>query len=356
MDLYDIFQGRWTDQKWKRLGEYLKGREIHAGRGITIEDSSSSGTIISAEQVRQFPPTQAPPFSVLSIRRVPDSEPAEYKIEIQEGWVIDRNTTSGSDAIDFHEVSIGAQLMSVRPRAEITVKENDIVYLHYKTDDKGYIKVGETVTTGTAPNTVTSNLPAIIPYAAEQTSTHHQPPSGDCGTSVEGIYFIKLFKFVLEDNGPKIVVYQQSDVEHSKLPNFENIGGERFIHSQRNGGNDQYEFKTLEQIEPSDSRGFGKTIVPVPAGESECDSETIKFSAICERPYVGGLAAQIQVEDDNQGIVTVKGNGVNTIIYFQDCNSNNVASLEFIDGLLSSSTGSPIQLGECNVNGGSGGS
>lgn len=341
MDLNDIFQGRLTDQKWKRLGEYLKGRQIHAGRGITIQDSSSSGTIISAEQVEQIPPTQAPPFSVLAIRRVPESDPAEYKIQMQEGWVIERDTLggSGTDAIDFHEVSIGAQLMSVRPRAEITVEENNWVYLHYKTDDKGYVKQGETVTVGG----VTYNLPAVIPYSSTQLSVHHQPPSGDCGTSIEGSYFIKLFQFVLEDNGPRIVVYQQSDVEHSKLPNFENVGGERFIHSQRNGASDQYEFKTLEQIEPV-GRTFGKVIVPVPSGESECDLETIKFSAIAER----SSDPQIRVNDSGDGVITVQGNSYDVNIGFLKCDGTYASTLTFKDGLLVSASSSTIGVGECN--------
>lgn len=337
MDLHDIFQGRLTEQKWKRLGDYLKGRGIHAGHGITIQDSSSSGTIISAEQVEQIPPTQAPPFSVLAIRHVPESDPAEYKIQMQEGWVIERDTLggSGTDAIDFHQVSIGAQLMSARPRAEITVRENDWVYLHYKTNDKGYVKQGETVTAGG----ITYNLPAVIPYSSTQSSVHHQPPSGECGTSIEGSYFIKLFQFVLEDNGPKIVVYQQSDVEHSKLPNFENVGGERFIHSKRNGASDQYEFKTLEQVEPT-GRTFGKVIVPVPPGESECDSETIKFSAIAER----ASSPQVNVEDDGAGVITIKGNNNDGSLTWEYCEAENGQTSETLltwkDGLITSENAS----------------
>ena len=97
-DLYSIFQGGYTANKWRLLGEYLKGREISAGEGIRVDDSSSSGTIISAAPKREVRQSQAPPFSVLSIRKDTEQE-GGYLVSLQEGWVIERETRQTADAI-----------------------------------------------------------------------------------------------------------------------------------------------------------------------------------------------------------------------------------------------------------------
>lgn len=337
MDLYDIFQGQLTDQKWKRLGEYLKGREIHAGRGIVLEDSSSSGTIISAEQVRQIPPTQAPPFSVLAVRRVPESNPVEYKIQMQEGWVIDRYTDDSSNAVQFHEVNLDGVAMSTRPRREITVLANEIVYVQYTTTNEGYI----------------NNTPSISKSTSEPFSTHHAPPSGE-GSGSAGTYYVKLFKLVIEDNGPKIIVYQQSDVEHSRLPTFRNLGGERYIHKQWSEDDDRYDFRTLKQIEPTSGITYGKVIVDATGNEIDAVNDTIKFSAIAQKPDSDD--PQVKVSDNGSGIITIKGNNNDATIRFMDCNSPQVAvgTLIFKDGLLTTAS-TDINVGECNDSG-SGGS
>lgn len=324
MNLFDIFQGRLTDTKWKKLGEYLKGREIQAGRGIIIENSSINGTVISTEKPREIPRSQAPPFSVIGIRK----DGSDWKLQLQEGWVIQRVTTSTGDAVEFKEVQIGGSAMSTRERPEITVAHNDFVFVSYTTTDDGLINNTPTIQVGTNP-----------------TSTHHQPqPSTGCASSGDGSYNVKLFKFVIENGGPKVVYYQQSDIEHSRLPKIENVGGHRFLHPKRDGANDYYALKTLEQVNVSGAN-YGKVIVPVVS--DECSEETIKFSAIAER----SSDPQIRVVDNQAGKIDITGNSVNTIIYFQNCDSNTVASLEFVDGLLKSYTGSPIQLGECNGGG-----
>ena len=68
MDLHQIFQGGYTDYKWRQLGEYLKGKQLSAGAGIKLETSTSSGSVISAKKPREIRQSQAPPFSVLNTR------------------------------------------------------------------------------------------------------------------------------------------------------------------------------------------------------------------------------------------------------------------------------------------------
>lgn len=329
MDLYDIFQGGITENKWRLLGEYLKSQEITPGKGIKVDKSLSSGTIISAKQPREQSQSQAPPFSVLRLRELTSGG---YAAELQEGWVIERHTGENDDGVEFHPPQLGGADMSVRPRNEITIQQNQFVYVRFTTDNEGYIQ----------------NQPQIVVDSTDQTSQHHQPPSGD-NTGTYGDYYIKLFQLTIVDNGPEIVYYQQSDVEHDRLETFLNVGGARKLHKKWNGTNQRYEFRTLEQVEPS-GRTYGKVIV-----DAEDDDETlpandsIKFSAIAE---LGSSSnPQVRVNDDGAGIVTIRGNGNNATIAFNSCSGSQPHyELTFVDGLLTSSS-TTLQLGECNGSG-----
>lgn len=334
MDLYQIFQGAYSDYKWKKLGEYLKGKQLNAGKGIKIENSTSSGSIISAKQPRDIRQSQAPPFSVLSLRQTTSNT---YAVEIQEGWLIQRKTGTGSsiDAIDFHEVYYSnGNAMSVRPRTEIALADNEFVYVHYKTDEEGFIKTAE------------NDRPTLMIASSVPSSLHHQPPSGEADSSTHGAdgnYNVKLFKLTIDSGLPKIIVHQQSDIEHTRLPSFKNVGGQRFIHKDWDGVEDRYLFRTLKQTTPS-GRTYGKVIVDAVGTEMAEINDSIKFSAIAEKTS----PSQIKVNDDGAGIVTVRGNNVNGSIRFEDCSSNEIATLEWNDGLITGpNTNLTIQVPGC---------
>lgn len=318
IDLNSIFQGRLTDYKWKQLGEYLKGRNILAGKGIRVENSSSVGTLISALPVEEIAQTEAPPFSVRRIREVSSTS---YAFELQEGWVIERKTAASANSIQFHEVSISGQPMSTKPRPEITVQQNEFVYVAYQTNAEGL---------------VTTSTPSIYISSDDKTSQHHQPPSGQSSGGAAygtgGNYFIKLFKLTIEEGGPKITVYQQSDIEHTRLPTFQNVGGERYIHKQWNGTDDRYDFRTLKQFELSSGTTYGKVIVDAQGNEFDAANDAIKFSAIAQR--ADSDDPQVKVDDNGGGTITITGNDVDRVIEFYDCDGVLVGEMEFKDGLL----------------------
>lgn len=325
MDLYQIFQGGPSDYKWKQLGDYLKGNELNAGKGIKIENSTSSGSIISAKQPREKKQSQAPPFSVLSLRKTSSTQ---YSVELQEGWVIERKTKydSAVDAVSFHEVNLGGAAMSTRPRNEVTLEHNQYAYVEFETDNEGFVNTTPTITVAsTVPN-----------------STHHQPPSG-VAAGAYGSYKVKLFKLTVDNGSPKIVVYQQSDIEHTRLPTFRNVGGERYIHKDWDGPADRYDFRTLKQHEPS-GRTYGKVIVDFVNNEDDDQNDAIKFSAIAEKTS----PSQIKVNDDGAGIVTVRGNGVNGSIRFEQCDGTEITTLQWSDGLITApNTDLTIQVPGC---------
>jgi hypothetical protein len=325
MEIHEIFEGGHSDYKWKQLGEYLKGRELAAGKGIKIENSPSSGAIISAKQEREKRQSQAPPFSILSMR--PTSS-TQYAVELQEGWVIQRKTKidAAVDSVDFHEVQISSAYMSTRPRSELTLSDGDYAYVSYTSDNEGLIN-----------STPTISVAPVVPK-----SSHHQPPSGEA-TGAYGTYYVKLFKLTVDSGALKIIVYQQSDIEHTRLPTFRNVGGERYIHKDWDGVADRYDFRTLEQNAPS-GRTYGKVIVDPVGAESLDANDSIKFSAIAEKSSPN----QIHVNDDNAGIITIEGNGVDGSLVFKDCVGSTVATLTWEDGLITNPGLSfDIPLGEC---------
>lgn len=325
MDLYQIFQGAYSDYKWKKLGEYLKGKQLNAGKGIKIENSTSSGSIISAKQPREKKQSQAPPFSVLSLRQTTSTT---YAVQLQEGWVIERKTKydSAVDAVSFHEVNLGGAAMSTRPRNEVTLEHDQYAYVEFGTNNEGFVNTTPTIT-------VASSVP---------NSTHHQPPSG-VAAGAYGSYKVKLFKLTVDNGSPKIVVYQQSDIEHTRLPTFRNVGGERYIHKDWDGAADRYDFRTLKQHEPS-GRTYGKVIVDFVNNEDDDQNDAIKFSAIAEK----ASSPQVNVSDDGAGIVTIEGNGVNGSIRFEQCDGTEITTLQWSDGLITApNTDLTIQVPGC---------
>jgi hypothetical protein len=107
----------------------------------------------------------------------------------------------------------------------------------------------------------------------------------------------------------------------------------------------------LEQNAPS-GRTYGKVIVDPVGAESLDANDSIKFSAIAE--LASASSPQVRVNDDNAGIVTIRGNSNNATINFTDCDGGTpVYQMTFVDGLLTSSS-ADVQLGECNAGSGGG--
>jgi hypothetical protein len=330
MDLDTIFQGKLTDYKWKLLGEYLRSQRVHPGPGLTMIKSHSSGICIAAKKQSEGPFTQSPPFSVLSFDIVPDSDPKEYKVTLQEGLVVERFTQEDADAVLEHEPTIGGEPMSARPRPELTISDGDFIAVQYDTDDRGFV----------------DGVPQIVRGEEEQ-STHHQPPSGE-GEGSPGFMWVKLLKFEVIDGAPIFTYFQQSDVEEQRLWVGKNIGEARYIHKQWNGGLDQYEFRTLKQVDIPSGRNGGLVIVPFEDNEFDDVNDAIKFSHIIERES----DPQIRVTDDGEGSIEVKGNDNTGSLLLEDCFGNERYRLEWVDGLITSASAT-VPIPDCDSGGGS---
>lgn len=319
MTLEQIFNGPPNDYKWRELGKYLMADRLQTGTGLRLENSGTQGKTLSLVKEKQFKRPQQPPFSVLTIR---EGAPGDYIMTLQEGWVYERHSAVASDGVQYHEVNISGSPMSARPRPEVTMTDGDYLQVKYETDSEGFI----------------NTTPILEVVAAESTSTHHQPPSGE-GLGSSGTYYVTVLQFTLDSGAPVITYHQQSDIEHYRLPTFQNLGGERYIHKEWNGSFDRYTFKTLEQFEPV-GRDYGKVIVDA---ADEFNEDTILFSAIAER----ATNPQVNVNDDLAGTVTIEGNGVDGSIRFEDCSNNEIITLNWVDGLITTNNTATIQIPGC---------
>lgn len=321
MDIETIFQGGFTPAKWRLLGDYLKGQRFQpsVGNGLKAENSGTTGFSISAIKQREIRQSQAPPFSILSLRKVPDSDPVEYEVNLQEGFVIDRPTAGATDSVVEIECNIDGDPMSTRPRPDLTISDGDYIACQFDTTTDGLV-------TGT---------PEIVTAQAEVDSVHHQPASG-AGTGSTGSCWVKLAQFNIVDGAPEFTIFQQSDIENYRLWKGRNVGGARYIHKQRSGLDDSYDFRTLEQHLPT-GRDFGKVIVDFENGDEFDDAnDAIKFSAIAER----ASNPQVNVNDDGAGVITVEGNDRDGSLTWTDCDETSptvTTLLQWEDGLITSS-------------------
>lgn len=307
-----------TPAKWRMLGEYLKGQKIApgAGSGINVESSSASGITLTPVKKPEFRRPQQPPFSILGLRRVPNSDPVEYVATLQEGVVVERNTQSGSDGTVEHQCNIDGVAMSTRPRPELTLVDGDFIALTYSTDEDGFVQ----------------GTPNVEATQTEQDSIHHQPASGAATSGSTGDYWIKLAKFTLVNRAPQIDYFLQSDDFNDRLWKGRNVGSARYIHKERDGSNDTYDFRTLEQVTPSGVT-YGKVIVDPVGNEFADANDAIKFSAIAERV----TDPQINVDDNGAGVITIEGNDKDGSLTWTDCDSSSYTTLiEWEDGLITS--------------------
>ena len=318
MDLEKIFEGELTKVKWKMLGDYLKGRKLNAGSGtgITVSDSHSSGYTIGKIPERKIKPTQAPPFSVLSLRKIPNTTPSQYAATLQEGYVMLRLSDTDVDAVQ--EIpTIGGQAMTARPRPEITLTDGDFVACSYATTSDGIV----------------DGTPVVSVSQSEIDSVCHVPASG-AGSGSSGNEWIKLFQFNLVDGAPVITVFNQSDIEPQRLWKGRNVGGARYIHKERDGENDTYDFRTLNQVDVPALRNGAKIIQDFVNGDEFDDAnDEIDFACLVEKLE----DPQVEVNDLGSGVVEIKRNDKNGTLNWQNCEGSTSELLAWSDGLITTS-------------------
>jgi hypothetical protein len=254
--------------------------------------------------------TNAPPFWT-SISRVPDSDPAEYQVTVETGYLTYQN--AGAE-----ESTLGPVGYIVPKIATVSIEDPAVepitlpdpvsfVYLRVKTDADGVPKFdGSSVT--------------VEAFDAAQESIHHVRPYPG-GTPVEGDYFFLLLE--TESNGatPAAPVSKRRITGNRHMPNqlieIENVGGEIELYkSYVEGASDKHQLRTIEQL-----TGTGKPIIK----PEDPTGDTIKFRGIKEKASSPQIKVNAAAGDDE---IEVRGNSFNQNF------SGPVKNLNVIDGLV----------------------
>jgi hypothetical protein len=172
-------------------------------------------------------PKGQPPFSVIAI----ETSGVSYLVTIKEGWVIERQPMSeSSPAVLFHMPKYGATTLSTIPRPQLTMAVNDIAWCRYKTGPSGLVNA----------------VPEIVIAAANQDGAHYYPDDPE-GSGQDGDFYVKLFKLVMDGTAPAIIIYQQSDIEHTaQLWTGENVGTGIGVFKEHDEAGNIYKFRTIK--------------------------------------------------------------------------------------------------------------
>ena len=146
----------------------------------------------------------------------------------------------------------------------------------------------------------------IVVSAAYQDGIHYYPTDPE-GSGGNGDCYVKLFKLEMDGASPRVLVYQQSDIEHwAQLWTGENVGGGQRIYKKHDEATNIYQFRSLA--------GRGTYTADSPDA---------------------GVTAQIKTVTDGD-LVRVIGNGRKGARIWKDCDGNEVFRIEWSDGLITS--------------------
>ena len=280
---------------WNMMLDAISARTPCPGVGLKL--SASSGGFSYSMPPPMIHQKGQPPFSVIAIQK----EGSSYKVTMMEGWVIERHPkTAGHPHVEFHMPKAGGIPLDRIPRPRLTMREDDIAWCRYHTDNKGQLL---------------SAAPEIVIDSNLHDGTHYYPPDPE-GSGGEGDYYVKLFKLILVDDVPFIVEYQQSDIEHwAQLWYGENVGTGAKVYKEHDEDENTYKFRQI------DGRDY--------------------YSGDSADP---GVTEQIKVVTDVD-TVRVIGNGKKGILIWRDCDGNEVMRLEWNDGLITSSGPDEMEAG-----------
>jgi hypothetical protein len=253
--------------------------------------------------------------------------PDTCNITISNGYVINNDPKADSpDVLVKHRVKSNLEAPNgeyldseISPLWE-GIEPDSVVYVRVQTDEKGVI---------------TDDEPEIVIGEEGQESVHYQPdPVATNGDYYYPIAKIKRLEFD-GDDGDKYYqfvaeqMWDQNIFTQSDLPTLMNVGEKREVFKTYEAELNEYQFRTLEQLEGT---GAVPIIKPLASGTEE--GETIPFRYITQR----ASQEQIHVEetDDGNG-VRVRGNN-------KDFDETDVRKFNIIvkDGLVTTLTKSAL--------------
>jgi len=352
-------------EDYNKLLAALRRSIIQPGTGY-LRTINKSGTTLRIKQNKEFRPRINPPFSVIEVAK---TEAGNYQLQLEPGRVSSANPVAaadGDDGIDYLVPEINGTAMDQKdgdgdfPKFDIDTGQT--VYARIRRQSDGVI-VGPVL---------------IVAEARDEESAHYFPADpGNSGT--EEIYqYRRILDFDVVNDEVEIKVWRRSDIDlEPYLWTGDNVGTGVDVFKEHDEGNGVYNFyrvnpcyglkgaldsNSIKLDFEAENIGYSASNfiadVYVDYDEDEPDS-TCADKAQFRRITQGALTnrQQIEVEEDND-VIRIQGNNVDKKIIFQDCNSNDLVTLEFEDGLLKDAGDAgdvTIQVPSCGSSSGSGG-
>lgn len=284
-----------------------------------------------------------PPFFPLSIVESGGS----YEVTIQPGSVGTWDPHTDADPLLLYDPTINGSPMRSDPKPTLFVAPGEWVVVKIVTD---------------LQNQITEN-PEVLVMDSE--GTHYIPDVADTEGN-EGEYYVKLFKFELEDDAVVITTKVQSDIlMNAYLWTGENVGGgPGRVLKDYDIDASSYRFRTLDHgygteiVEDGDmirvrfdaeSVGTGAAVYVTPDDPPD-DTAPAKFNTIDGRQSGDPISRQINVDvaippagADPGTPIVVRGNGMSGSRTFTR-NGTPVGSLTWIDGLITDNDDLTIEL------------
>jgi hypothetical protein len=284
-----------------------------------------------------------PPFFPLAIVENGGS----YEVTIQPGSVGTWDPHTDADPLLLFDPTINGTPMRSDPKPTLFVAPGEWVVAKIKTDIQNQI----------------TETPEIL--VMDDEGTHYIPEVAETDP-VEGEYFVKLFKFELEDDAVVVTTKVQSDILMTPyLWTGENLGGgPGRVLKDYDIDASTYRFRTIdhgygtEVVEDGDTIrtrldaenvGSGVEVYVTPDDPPD-DTAPAKFNTIDGRQSGDAIARQINVDaaippsDGDPGTpIVVRGNGKSGSRTFTR-NGTEVGSIVWVDGLVTSEDDLTIEL------------
>lgn len=320
---------------------------VGGGRGATMHHLPG-GAIMTPEAPLPSP-DYILPFHPLGYV----SDGTNTNVWIKPAYVVEyhvehRDPVTGEGGIEIVEPLIGGvSLWQVEPPALTLASNKSYNYLTVNTNPLGF-------------PTQDWN---VVSHTNIQNTVHHIPPDPEDSAGTNGIYYIEIFRTDLDNADPneKIKTKWGGHYPHHQAlwsgTHPDASGALPFARYDETFN--RYHFRShvsahghnATQISNTiDHSFYGTNVGGVSTGSGNVyqqnrNERLAKFNAIRERV----TNPQVRVtQSSNTAPIFIEGNGVDATITFQDCNSNPVATLTFVDGLLTSPAGATsIPLGNC---------
>jgi hypothetical protein len=185
MSIDDIFRGQMTAQKWRALGEYLRGQRIFAGQGVRL--SKDRNGILIAAKLRDW--LQPPQRIFWPTLHIDDSgETPAYTVTVSFGLVNERDITKG-DGVDAMKVPPWEcpSRLDGEDEHEFTITNGQSVY----------VRVFETSSGAIGPSGVDPAVDIVIATTGTESTNYINGVQ-------EGVYYYELAKFTVTDDIPDL--------------------------------------------------------------------------------------------------------------------------------------------------------